>query len=48
MNTSTVALLVVRGDKWELSSLEYNWATLFQGDIITGIWPSRLVESQMR
>jgi hypothetical protein len=26
----------------------YNWATLFQGDINTGTWHSRLGESQMR
>jgi hypothetical protein len=27
---------------------EYNWATLFLGDINSGTWPSRLKESQMR
>jgi hypothetical protein len=26
----------------------YNWATLFPGEINTGTWPSRLVESQNR
>jgi hypothetical protein len=26
----------------------YNWATLFLGDINTGIWNSRLGESRMR
>jgi hypothetical protein len=27
------------------SAWAYNWATLFLGDINTGIWPSRLEES---
>jgi hypothetical protein len=31
----------------EPSAREYNWATLFLGDINTGTWPSRLGESQM-
>jgi hypothetical protein len=41
-NTSTVALLVVRGDKREPSCRGYNWATPFLGDINTGTWPSKL------
>jgi hypothetical protein len=32
----------------ERTAQGYNWATLFLGDINTGIWPSRLGESQMR
>jgi hypothetical protein len=27
---------------------EYNWATLFLGEINTGTWPSRMWESQIR
>jgi hypothetical protein len=30
------------------SAREYNWATLFLGNINTGTWPSRLGESRMR
>jgi hypothetical protein len=33
--------------KREPSACGYNRATLFQGDINTGAWPSRLVESQI-
>jgi hypothetical protein len=32
-NTSTISLRVVGGDGKELSAWEYNWATLFLGDI---------------
>jgi hypothetical protein len=41
-------LVVVRGEKRELSARACNWATLFLGVKNTGNWPSRLGESQMR
>jgi hypothetical protein len=46
-NTSTVALWVVGGEKREPSTWGYNWAPLYWGDINTGSWLSRLVESRI-
>jgi hypothetical protein len=43
-----ITLRVVRGDEREPNAWEYNWATLFLGDINTATWPSRLGESQVR
>jgi hypothetical protein len=36
----------MRRQRGEPSARGYNWDTLFLGDINTGIWPSRLRESQ--
>jgi hypothetical protein len=36
-NTSTVALRAVGGDETRTQCLGYNWATLYGGDINTGI-----------
>jgi hypothetical protein len=47
VETSTVTLRVVGGDKKGTQCLGYNRSTLFLGDINTGIWPSRLGESRI-
>jgi hypothetical protein len=36
--TSTIALRVAKGDGKGTQCREYNWATLFLGDINTGTW----------
>jgi hypothetical protein len=41
-NNSTVALRDVGGDEKESSASEYNWITMFLGDINTGTWLSGL------
>jgi hypothetical protein len=47
LNTSTIALWIIGGGKREPSAWGYNWATLYLGDISTGSWPSRQVESRI-
>jgi hypothetical protein len=42
----TVSLGIVRGDKEEYRAWSYSWGTLFLGDTITGICPSRFRDSQ--
>jgi hypothetical protein len=47
-NTPTVALRVVKRDRKGTQCPGVLLGTLFLGDINTGLWPSRLGESQMR